>query len=117
MGVQERGRINRFWFVFQFSLFFNLTLFLPPCRTYIGQDRLPFSEVEETHFPLSTFNAFFSHTESRSGLHSYHTFISSSGGRFHEESSLLFRHFTQMVLGFNFFINLRWDKCSLYNVV
>merc|ERR1712198_571203 len=117
MGVQERGRINRFWFVFQFSLFFNLTLFLPPRRTYIGQDRLPFSEVEETHFPLSTFNAFFSHNRESVGTPLVSYLYLLMGGRFHEESSLLFRHFTQSVLGFNFFINLRWDKCSLYNVV
>merc|ERR1711941_244592 len=46
-----------FWFVFQFSLF-NLN-FSPPRRTYVGQDRLPISEVGETHFPLSRFNDFF----------------------------------------------------------
>merc|ERR1712243_408480 len=63
--VQERGRINRFWFVFQFSLFFNLTLFSPLAVPILDRIGLPFSEVEETHFPLSTFNAFFfTHRES-----------------------------------------------------
>merc|ERR1739838_1084247 len=33
--------------------FFNLNLFSPR-RTYVGQDRLQFSEAEETHLPLST---------------------------------------------------------------
>merc|ERR1719336_1797144 len=41
-----------FWFVFQFSPF-NLN-FSPPRRTYVGQDRLPISEVGETPFPLFT---------------------------------------------------------------
>merc|ERR1712243_162032 len=97
--VQERGRINRFWFVFQFSLFFNLTLFSPLAVPILDRIGLPFSEVEETHFPLSTFNAFFSHKESRSGLHSYHTF-SPHGGTLSRRKFLVFQTLYSNGFGF-----------------
>merc|ERR1712026_554259 len=64
-------------------------------------------------FLYPRFNDFFSHTVSRSGLHSYHTF-SPRGEKLSRRKFLAFQTLYSNGFGFNFFINLRWDKCSLY---
>merc|ERR1712198_521129 len=102
--VQERGRINRFWFVFRFSLFFNLTLFSPLAVPILDRIGFHFLKLRKLTFLFPPSMLFF-HTQ-RVGRDSTRIIpFLLTGGRFHEESSLFFRHFTQMVLGFNFFIN------------